>query len=1056
MDFGTKATCAAVLGECRVFMLPVASIVEKDPVGSTVDKQKKYLFDPHHHNPLKFERSSLLFISDLLLSHTKSNKNKHTSEAFRLVSDALDRSSLHNTGSNESGFSQVAFGEIAESLPRLLQRLDHDSSLGHQDNLNPFFSSSQQSSLICGLRTLMALSTQRDSQSFEECKTWPFLIEDGDKSEVVIRVGRLVEQDASPSRNSFFSKTALSADIDSPSFVRYLKKRTSVLVKLFFSHFFHQLMKKKLKVNHVVLAVSPSLSKEHIAKLKTLLGEAGFPRVDCLLSPFAVVLAYLEYRERQLGLVPEEITGTAPKGICSPHPRVVPQETPTQKFYMVVYWGASNAEACIVKCDGVAVKSALRLVGVQVARNCGGLLLTEKLVQHCRSLLLKKLKPSGVDIDDAVTLSLIRAECEHAKILLSSQSSAVVSIPSLNFTTTISRSLLNRESAAIISEIVRCMMTLLKSLDLTPRSLSEVFLAGGSVYMPQFRKALKTALGNSTKITCDLNATEVLAAGASVKAAFFEDIQCRQEIFMRLTSASCLLLPLSIKNALSPDDINTLVGDELQAGQVLSVLDKFSVQIPGETEQARERMDEHMVDMAKVSYVKRGFNDFAALLDAMDAELEGLRMEKISSLSSKTAFSAVSPPANRRKGRISKQNSSKKIPKAVLGSQQSNEPVQEKPRLTTAEQLQEQLINAFPLASHEEIDAQWAPAAPDAPTITPESVALLFAPSEPPPISIIVSEPDQPVFVAIDVPDKSSFKGVKRAPSSLHSVIDSDTEVVQSGFKIGWSASDEPQKPLHATPSKQTALPDKSEPEHKTSVDTLDDPLEASLQSSPQAALPSADTRAKFSGDPSFEKSVAIMRSKTNFSPNSKSVTELPALQRQLSHQTLRDNGINSPHYTDAGILDEEQAYQHAMIQIDNDEEEHGVDFGGNGPAVVSSYTSFSTSPFTSLSTQKDMITRAPSIKGAAQYSFAPAASFVATAAFSPIARKRRAAILAQQREHLPDLALASAADRQKILLEMQQGSVVEMAELPHDTRVELALRSVLLLLEFGRNSPST
>jgi hypothetical protein len=640
-----------------------------------------------------------LFLSDLLLARTKSNKNKDSSEAFRLVLDVLDWASLHNTGSNESGFSQVAFGEIAESLPRLLQRLDHESSLGHQDNLNTFISSSQQSSLICGLRTLMALSTQRDSQSFEECRTWPFVIEDSDKTEVTILVGRLVEQDLSPSRKSSLSKTALSTDIHSPSSVRNLKKRCSVLVKLFFSHIFHQLIKKKLKVNHIVLAVSPSLSKDHITKLKTLLGEAGFPRVDCLLSPFAVVLAYLEYRERQLGLTPEE--SATSKSVCSPRPQVIPQEALTQKTYMVVYWGASNAEACIVKCDGVAVKSALRLVGVQVARNCGGLLLTEKLVQHCCSLLLKKRKPSDIDIDDAITLSLIRTECERAKILLSSQSSAVVLIPSLNFTTTISRSLLNRESAVIISEIVRCITTLLKSLDLTPQLLSEVFLAGGSVYMPQFRKALKTALGNSTKITCDLNATEVLAAGASVKAAFFEDIQCRQEIFMRLTSATCLLLPVRIKNALSPDDINILVGDELQAGEVLSVLDKFDgvPQIPDKTEWMHERMDEHMVDVAIVEHKKRCFCDFAALLDAVDAELDGLRMEKSTSGSSKSSFPAVSPPANRRKGRVcvSNRSSRKKISKAVLWSQQLNEPVHEKPPTTTAEQLQKQLVNAFPL-----------------------------------------------------------------------------------------------------------------------------------------------------------------------------------------------------------------------------------------------------------------------------------------------------------------------------------------------------------------------
>jgi hypothetical protein len=305
-----------------------------------------------------------------------------------------------------------------------------------------------------------------------------------------------------------------------------------------------------------------------------------------------------------------------------------------------------------------------------------------------------------------------------------------------------------------------------------------------------------------------------------------------------------------------------------------------------------------------VEHKKRSFYDFAALLDAVDAELEGLRMEKSSSGSSKTKYPAITPPAYRRNGRVSKRNRSKKIPKAVLGSQQSNEPVQEKPLLTTAEQLQEQLVNAFPLASHEEIDAQWAPAPPDAPTITPESATLLFAPSKPPPISIVVADPDQPDSVAIDVPEKSFFKGVKRAPSSLHSVIDADTEVVPSGFKIGWSASDEPKKPYHASQSKQPALTDKSEPEHKVTVDTLDDPLADALESSPQAALPAADTRAKISGGPSFENSMAIMRNKTSISPKSKSISELSSMQRQVSRQTHPDNVINSPDNPDAGILD--------------------------------------------------------------------------------------------------------------------------------------------------------
>jgi hypothetical protein len=372
-----------------------------------------------------------------------------------------------------------------------------------------------------------------------------------------------------------------------------------------------------------------------------------------------------------------------------------------QYTFLVVYWGASNADISCVRCSQLDITSPLRLVGVKVARNCGGSLLTDRLVEHCRTVFFQR---TSLGIESSVALGLLRAECEKAKCALSHSSSAVVSVPEIlpgrNLKITVSRSLLNKHASSVVAEVVQCAMKLLSSLKISPQALTEVLLAGGSVQMPLFRSELKRALGKDVVITCDLNPMEVTAAGASVKAAFFEDIQCRQEIFLRLASARNLLLPADVKRNLSPDDVNLLVGDELQAGNILSVIDKFSGNNQQE-EMMLKHMDEHTVDLAKVTYQARQFENFNALMEAVDQELREAH-----------AAAAKSP----------------KRKKALKKKRETRAPN------TTA--LEEQLRSSFPLCSETIVDATWAPAPPDAPLNTPDSTAALFAPSMLPAIVI--------------------------------------------------------------------------------------------------------------------------------------------------------------------------------------------------------------------------------------------------------------------------------------------------------------------------------
>ena len=270
---------------------------------------------------------------------------------------------MYSTAGNSNGFSQVVFGESAESLSHLLHAYETDSTFTQKT------SDMYQSSLVCGLRTLLGLKSLGDTQSMLECTTWPFVVEESDQLEITLRVASIMER-VSSTNNATVSN------------VRHLTKKAGSMAQMFLSHVYGHMSKmKQMRVCHVVLAVSPSLSTEHVANLKSALSAAGFLRVDCLLSPFAVVLAYLEFRQRKLKLDAEsEDSVSARASCCSTKKKIVPSDPFAPKTFLVVYWGASNADVSCVKSTGSEPTAPLRLVGVEVARNCGGCLLTEKLV----------------------------------------------------------------------------------------------------------------------------------------------------------------------------------------------------------------------------------------------------------------------------------------------------------------------------------------------------------------------------------------------------------------------------------------------------------------------------------------------------------------------------------------------------------------------------------------------------------------------------------------------------------------------------------------------------
>ena len=241
----------------------------------------------------------------------------------------------------------------------------------------------QKSSLICGLRTLMGLRTMEDLTIFKEAETWPFSICAGEKGEPLARVGQLMDMQPADAPvtptpkqlpllglpaplntfNSLLNSTSSTASFLNPAVdidaaftpIRSLNKTPMALGVLYLGHIRRSIDKVLLqKVTHVVLAVSPSLTSAHVDLLKQACSSAGFLRVDVLLYPFAVVLAYLEYRHRR-----DRKKQVASRALTS-------TVTPHEKMNIVVYWGASCAEVCCVVSHGNDIQSMLRLVGVQV------------------------------------------------------------------------------------------------------------------------------------------------------------------------------------------------------------------------------------------------------------------------------------------------------------------------------------------------------------------------------------------------------------------------------------------------------------------------------------------------------------------------------------------------------------------------------------------------------------------------------------------------------------------------------------------------------------------
>ena len=623
----------------------------------------------------------------------------------------------------------------------------------------------------------------------------------------------------------------------------------------------------------------------------------------------------------------------------------------------------------------------------------------------------------------------------------------------------------------MVNEVIQCVQKLMASLKITSKSEIEVLLAGGSVYLPCFRAQLQAAVGKNRSISCDLNALEVVASGAAIKAAFFEDIQCRQEIFMNLIDPASTLLPAHIKQDLSPYDVNDLVGDELQAGRVLAILDRFNTYISKDSSKSRELMDEHIVDLAKSTHQERQFENFNALMLAVDQELQqSVSKSKVKVKSGKqkkqtnpiTTSMVTNEMMDEYTVDLAKESYQKHLNSNIsLDENDDSLPVPARRkktqrrgrRIVTAQvigegnvdvsaqqKLQEEMASAFLLASHEEIEATWKSADPSASPYTPQDFSNLFAPSAPPPILV----------AAPALRSKSQIKAAFSVEQSAQ---------VRSNQNESQLASPREKPQLNNT-SEELPLRSKSGPEddyqanNNHQSDSNDrqadkiDRLPALILPQLNQQLDQSTVKVVRTSLPFYSSDIAtganlstadsgifvanelggVIKSRANVS-SSKSPSKL----------NLSDGDTDFK--ADAAEHDaEENFYQRAFIPAENDEENDFVEWkgvSGSSPQSNSSKKSVATSP------------RVPP-------SLMRSSSLLNAAASSPLARKRRAAILAEQRAHLPEMALANATERQKLLLELQEGSVSELQDLSQEPNVEQALRTVLLVLGFASSDLSS
>ena len=140
---------------------------------------------------------------------------------------------------------------------------------------------------------------------------------------------------------------------------------------------------------------------------------------------------------------------------------------------------------------------------------------------------------------------------------------------------------------------------------------------------------------------------EQLNTHSTENVSEFDDQQCREEILRLLKLSDNCLLRKDVKDQLSMEAIHVFCGAHFSAPMILGIVRKLSIAAMSRVRSPLSSpgiMDEHTVDMAKVTHYQRELDSLNTLMTLVDAELEAIFTKKLrspQSLGAQVPFNAA-------------------------------------------------------------------------------------------------------------------------------------------------------------------------------------------------------------------------------------------------------------------------------------------------------------------------------------------------------------------------------------------------------------------------------
>ena len=166
-------------------------------------------------------------------------------------------------------------------------------------------------------------------------------------------------------------------------------------------------------------------------------------------------------------------------------------------------------------------------------------------------------------------VSLLKHECEKAKIAISSQNNAIVRIPHEDGTFddkitsensfTVWREQFEDWSKSLLQRLENPIRRVLSDADWNTSSVDEVILVGGSTRMPMVRSLMSEMFGFEPQ--CRLNPDEVVALGAAIQGGLFENNKALED--MAVTDVAPFTLGVEVSKEF---------GHEFKPGYMLPII----------------------------------------------------------------------------------------------------------------------------------------------------------------------------------------------------------------------------------------------------------------------------------------------------------------------------------------------------------------------------------------------------------------------------------------------------------------------------------------------------